>query len=283
VSSSDVFVTGLQKLGDDTFLLGIRWPATHIFYGPTTPDTHDPLLCLESMRQAVLVIAHVAFDIPTEFKFITHRKQFNFSPDGLRTAGTRPVDILVVATARDIRRRGRGVAGMLVELTGYRHGVQIGTAAYRWSTVTPAAYTRLRGEHTTATPTPRTGLAIVAPHLVGRQDEIDVMLSTTPHRRTWELHIAPEHPVLFDHRIDHVPGNGAIEAARQAALLILGQPSALPTKGDITFHRYIEFNKSCLVSANRLANTDDHTAAVHIHMEQNGNTSAEGTIELPYH
>src|SRR6266498_4055250 len=81
VTNQDVFVTQLRVLGHNTFQVGVRLPVSHIFYGPATPDTHDPLLFLEGMRQAVLLIAHVAFAIPSEFKFITHEKEFSISPD----------------------------------------------------------------------------------------------------------------------------------------------------------------------------------------------------------
>lgn len=279
VIGQDVFVTTLRVLGHNTFQVGVRLPGSHVFYGPTTPDTHDPLLFLEGMRQAVLLIAHVAFAIPSDFKFITHEKQFSVSPAGLRTDGNRPVDIQAIATAHDIRRRGRGFAGMRVDFACYRDGVQIGTVSYRWSCVSAAGYTRLRGEHKTAAPAPRDGLVLVAPQLVGRHDEIDVMLAETPTGRGWEFRIDPDHSVVFDHPIDHVPGNGTIEVARQAALLVLGQPNALPISSDFAFHHYIEYDKPCLVFAD-VVSTSGARSTVRIVLEQDGHIAAEGSIEL---
>jgi hypothetical protein len=279
VHDSDVFVTYLRVTGYNTFQVGVRWPGAHSFYGPVARGSHDPLLYLESIRQAGLLIAKVAFDIPTEFKFITHEKQFAISPDGLRTNGSGPVDLQITVTAHDIRRRGRGFAGMRFEFACHRDAVLVGTAAYRWSCVSAAGYARLRGEHGRAIPSPDCPGALVPPARVGRCDEIDVMVAETPGESRWLLHIDPGHPVVFDHPIDHVPGNGAVEVARQAALLAMGQPSALPLGGDFAFHHYIEFDQPCRVFADVVSSSGDRTT-VRVVLEQDGVIAAEGSFEL---
>src|SRR2546428_4079849 len=111
VSASEVFVTDLRVTGFNTFEVAARWPGSHDFYGPTTRYSHDPMLLIESMRQAGLMIAHVAFEVPGEFKFITHEKRFDIAPGGLYTDGDAAVDVVIAVTAHDIRRRGRGFAG----------------------------------------------------------------------------------------------------------------------------------------------------------------------------
>ena len=279
-NSPDVFVTDLRVTGFNTFQVGVRWPAAHNFYGPTTHHGHDPLLFLESVRQAGLLIAHVAFEIPTEFKFITHEKQFGISPAGLRTSGGEAVDTVITVTAHDIRRRGRGFAGMRFEFTCTRDGEPIGTAAYRWSCVSAAGYARLRGEHRTAAPASRAGLDLVAPRLIGRRDPIDVMLANRTAGPGWELCIDPNHPVVFDHPIDHVPGNAAIEAARQAALLVFGRPTALPVEGEFSFQHYLEFDSPCLVFAALDGISATGASTARIVLEQDGHTAAEGSFGL---
>ena len=278
VVSDDVFVNDLRVLGHNKFEVGIRLPAAHIFYGPATTRVHDPLLFLESVREAILLIANVAFAIPPEYKYITHEKEYSVSVDGLRTDGNRPVDLVGIGTAVDIRRRGRGFAGMRTEFTCYRDGVRIGTAAYRWSCVSAAGYARLRGERKSAAPASREGVAVVAPELVGRRSEIDVMLAETP--RGLELCIDPAHPVVFDHPIDHVPGNGAVEVARQAALLAIGKPHAVPTRCEFSFEHYIEFDSPCLVRPTVERVRPDGTSVVRVLFEQGGNTAASSTLEL---
>jgi hypothetical protein len=280
VCSPDVFVTDLRVTDFNTFQVGVRWPAAHGFYGPITHRSHDPLLFLESLRQAGLLIAHVAFDIPAEFKFITHEKEFDISPAGLRTNDDRPVDLVITVTAHDIRRRGKGFAGMRFEFVCFRDGVQVGTAAYRWSCVSAAGYARLRGVHRDAVPALDDGCVPVRPELVGRRESIDVMLATVPGSPGWLLRIDPDHPVVYDHPIDHVPGNGAIEVARQAALLVLGQPNALPIRGEFAFLHYIEFDKPCTVLGEVERTGADRATAVRILLEQDGHTAGQGVLEL---
>lgn len=281
VNGSDVFVTDLRVTGFNTFQVGVRWPASHGFFGPATPNSHDPLLFLESVRQAGLIIAHLAFEIPREFKFITHEKQFGITPAGLRTNGTEPVDVLMVVTAHDIRRRGKGFAGMLFEFKCFRDGIHVGSAAYRWSCVSAAGYARLRGRRTRSTPSETTISVPVAPHRIGRTDDVDVMLAETPGARGWLLRMDPQHPVVFDHHpIDHLYGNVAAEVARQAAQLVLDEPHALPIRGEFLLQRYIEFDTPCMVFADRAGVCNDGATSVRIAFEQDGQIAAEGTLEM---
>jgi hypothetical protein len=279
VYDQDVFTTNVRVLSYNTFQVGVRWPGTHSFYGPVTPDTHDPLMFLESVRQAGLLVAHVAFDIPRDFKFIIHETQFSVSPAGLRTDGRQPVDVQMIVTAHDVRRRGRGFAGMRFEFACMRDGVRVASARYVWSCVSAAGYDKLRGAHRTAMPPSRVGSVLVAPRRVGRLDELDVMLAESADESVWVACIAPDHPSVYDHHFDHVPGTGAFEVARQAALLAAGRPAALPVGGDFAFHHYIEFDKLCLVSADVVSCSGERTT-VRIVFEQEGVTVAAGTFEL---
>ncbi|HEV2780665.1 MAG TPA: ScbA/BarX family gamma-butyrolactone biosynthesis protein [Actinophytocola sp.] len=280
-AGSEVFVTGLRVTGHNTFEVGARWPGSHSFYGPITRDSHDPMLLVECLRQAGLLIAHVAFEVPIDFMFITHEKRFAVLPAGLRTAGTQPVDILINVTAHDIRRRGRGFAGMLFEYRCFRDGMPIARAAIRWSCVSAAGYARLRGEHLNATSPPVTGCRMVTPELVGRRHRRDVVIAHEPERRrAWRVRLDPDHPVIFDHSVDHVPGMAAVEAARQAALIVVGRPHALPVAGDFSLHRYVEFDEPCLVHANLDDGIEGGLAVVRVVLEQGGHTAAEGTLEM---
>ena len=280
VHDDDVFVTNVRVLGYNTFQVGVRWPGAHSFYGPVAPGTHDPLMFLESVRQAGLLLAHVAFDIPINFKFVIHEKQFSVSPAGLRTDGSRPVDVQLVVTAHDIRRRGRGFAGMRFDFACMRDGVQVAFARYLWSCVSAAGYDKLRGDYRTATPPARDGQVLVAPQRVGRSDELDVMLAESPDDQGWLLCIAPDHPAVYDHHFDHVPGIGAVEAARQAAQLALGRPGAMLVTSDLSFEHYIELNQPCLVRAEMDGESADGGTAVRIVFEQGGRTAAHGLFEM---
>jgi len=280
-SASEVFITDLRVTGFNTFLVGTRWPGSHSFYGPTTRHSHDPMLLLESLRQAGLLIAHVAFEVPIDHKFITHEKRFDIAPEGLRTNGSKPVDVLVEVTAQDIRRRGRGFAGMLFEYRCLRDGREIATAAIRWSCVSAAGYARLRGDHHEVEPGSIGDSPGVAPALVGRGSARDVMISDTPGGEGFVLRLDPTHPVVFDHPVDHVPGMAAVEAARQAAMVLLGQSRALPIRGDLALSHYVEFDRPCLIRVEPDgASTVAGASVVRVVLEQDGHVAASGTLEL---
>jgi hypothetical protein len=279
-NASDVFVTNLRVIGFDTFEVSARLPGSHTFYGPSG-GTHDTLLLLETARQAGLLVSHVVYDIPRKFKFITNDKQFHTTPGGLRTAaGDEPVDLVLTLTSHDIKRRGRRVGGMRTEVACRRDGELIGTATYRWSCVSDAAYVKLRGEYKDAVPPSREGAAVVRPELVGRTREVDVLLAETATGRGWELCVDPAHDVIYDHVIDHVPGNAVVEAARQAALLAVGRPDAVPVSGEFAFAHYLEFDAPCLVSAEVVGETADGSVGVRFVLEQKGRSAVDGVMQL---
>jgi len=278
VYGRDVFVTNLRVLEGDTFEVTASWPAEHAFYGPRAGG-HDPLLFLETFREAILLVAHVAFQVPRENKFITHDKQFAVAPTGLRADCAEPVDVVFRLTAHDVKRRGRTVAGMRMDGECFRDGVRIGGGTYRWSCVTPAVYKRLRGDYLTAEPANVTDRELIPPHLIGRTQDVDVMLAGMADESSWDLRQDPTHPVVYDHTVDHVPGNGCIEAARQAALLALGCSEATVVGGNFTFFRYLEFDAPCVVSAQHIGEADG-VSTVQVVFTQNDGTSIDGMFDL---
>jgi len=277
INSSDVFVTQLAQLEENRYQVGVRWPGTHSFYRPASSRLHDPLLFLESVREAGVLIAHAGYEIPFDYKFLARDKRFRVeSLEGLRTNGSDPVDVTLVVTAKDIQRRARSYAGMLFEVECFRDGTRIGTAAYRWSCVTGAVYTRLRGRYRDAVPEAPVGSNPVNHELVGRCAPIDVMLAEAAGENTWLLRVDPDHGVVYDHPMDHVPGNAIIEAGRQAALLASGKPDGIPWGGELDFHRYIEFDQPCTVTAKPVPGT----TTVRLAFNQGGVRMADGSLDL---
>jgi hypothetical protein len=275
----DVFVDSLRVTGPSHFQVSARWPATHDFYGPVR-GLHDPLLLLETVREALFVVCHTAYDIPRDTSYITHEKQFDVNLAGLGTAVDGDVELMVDVTAHDIKRRGRAIAGMRLECVCYRDGMPIGNVTYRISMASSAVYNRLRGDHRAAKPALACDTPPVAPRTVGRTQDIDVLLTDAPDGRSWHLRIDPTHPVIFDHVIDHVPGNAAVEAARQAAYLTLGRPDAVLLSGAMTFDRYIEFDTPCLVVGEQIAEAADGVRTVKVGFVQDDKVMAEGTFQL---
>jgi hypothetical protein len=269
---SEVFLTDLRVTDEATFQVGAQWPRDHSFFRLASAKHHDPMLLAETIRQAALVIAHRVFDVPHEWKFLSHETNYSVSPAGVEM-GPRPADILLSVTCQEIKRRGTAVTGAHMEIGCYREGEWIGSGEVRWSCVSPAAYKRLRGARDVSAldidlPYP------VVPRAVGRERARDVVLSPMTTSNTWQLRYDLNHPVLFDHPVDHVPGMVLMEAARQAAMLKAGRTDVLPIGCRFTFDKYVELAKPTVVTALSSG------MGVKVVFDQDGHRVAHGTIDM---
>ncbi|MBB4689038.1 ScbA/BarX family gamma-butyrolactone biosynthesis protein [Amycolatopsis jiangsuensis] len=276
---SEVFVTDLNIVSSGRFEVGAQWPRWHGFFGPRTGSVHDPLLYLETIRQAAILITHRAYGVPLSHSFISDSKSYTLDAAGMATEGS-PVEVVLQATAHDVTYRGKHLGGTRLEFGCFRDGVLIGTASESGRIVSPAVYRRLRGDHFAATPFQAPRLSTVEPQLVGRDRREDVLLAATPEPGTWLVRADPEHPVLFDHSVDHLPGMVVLEAARQAALLTIGEPHALPVRAEFSFSSYLEFDAECRVVTDELEPDSDGARVVRVALEQNGRAAATGTLAM---
>lgn len=276
---SEVFVTDMNVVAEGRYQVGAQWPRRHNFFGPRTKQSHDPMLYLETCRQAVLLVAHRAYGVPLNSNFVSRAKNFSIEAAGLATEG-RPVDIVLDIATSNVRQRGQGVGGMRFDFDCYRDGSHIGSASEGWRCVSPSVYRRIRGDHFAATPFQATTLPTVDPALVGRDRAEDVLLAETSLHNVWSLQFDPDHPVLFDHPVDHVPGMVMIEGARQAALLMVGEPRALPVRADFDFDTYVEFDEPCLVIADEDQDAPEGTRVINVTFQQDGTTVASGSLEM---
>jgi hypothetical protein len=107
-----------------------------------------------------------------------------------------------------------------------------------------------------------------------------VLVAETDRPDIWALQFDPDHPVLFDHPVDHVPGMVLMEGARQAALLTVRHPEALPLRALFTFTKYIEFDEPCLITAKETAPARDGARVVRVTARQGDETVASGTLDM---
>ncbi|MDQ2583528.1 ScbA/BarX family gamma-butyrolactone biosynthesis protein [Saccharothrix yanglingensis] len=276
---SEVFVTDMNILGPDRFEVGAQWPRRHTFFGPRTEASHDPMLYAETCRQAGLLIAHRAYGIPLGHNFLLDHKTYSVDEGGLATVG-RPVDVTMRVSAHEVKYRSKDVAGMRLDFECFRDSHRIGTMSERWRCVSSSVYRRVRGDHFAATPFQAKVLPTVDPALVGRERPEDVLVARTDAPGTWSLQFDPDHAVLFDHGVDHVPGMVLSEGARQAALLTVDDPYALPVHTDFRFLKYVEFDQECLLLAVEEPSAEAGTRVVRVTLEQNGATAALGTLAM---
>ncbi|MEJ8645421.1 ScbA/BarX family gamma-butyrolactone biosynthesis protein [Streptomyces sp. MS1.HAVA.3] len=268
---SEVLLTGWRPVAPDEYVVTAQWPRAHSFY---TPDGghHDPLLLAESVRQAIPLLSHVAYDVPFGHRQIWDTFSYSTNPEAL-VVGSVPADIVLHIRCSGIARRGRRLAGLTMHVTATRDGEYLGTAEAGFTNQPEAVYQRLRGRNADLDQVAARVIPLpLTPRRVGRDRFHDVVLSPTSSTRRTQLRADINHPILFDHPVDHAPGMLLLEAVRQAAYC-----SAFPRRGVLTamemrFFRYAELNSPCWIETTPAAEgataTDRHP--VRVLARQNG-------------
>ncbi len=159
------------------------------------------------MRQTIPLLSHVAYEVPFGHRQIWDTFSYSTNPGSL-AVGSAPADIALHIRCSGISRRGRRLAGPTMHVTATRDGVLLGTAEAGFTNQPEAVYQRLRGGNadldevaarTIPLPPPLT------PRRVGRDRFHDVVLSPTSSTRRAQLRADVNHPILFDHPVDHAP------------------------------------------------------------------------------
>ncbi|MER6101161.1 ScbA/BarX family gamma-butyrolactone biosynthesis protein [Streptomyces sp. NPDC001832] len=264
--AEDVFPTGWTPQTDTQFSVSARWPRAHRFFAPAG-RYQDPLLIAETMRQTTMLLGHAAFDVPLGDQFVMWELAYVSEPDQL-LLGEAPWDITVDVSCSRIRRRGRSIGSMRVELLLHRLGTVLARGGGRISCTSAKVYDRLRGDRVIGAPIPL--LPAVAPAEVGRTDERDVVLAPGPQRGVWQLRLDTRHPTLFARPNDHVPGIVLLEAARQAAIAVTPGHDFLPASVKTDFLRYVELDRPCWIEARPVPAGDRTTTRVHVSAIQDG-------------
>ncbi|ASU78787.1 hypothetical protein CDG81_11415 [Actinopolyspora erythraea] len=276
-ANTEVLVTSYGERDENDFVLGAQLPRAHALYGAVA-GTHDPLLFVEAVRQAGLVVGHMGFGVPYGHQFIMDTLKYWVEPEALRLTDT-PAHIVLEIRCENVKRRGKNFAGADMHVRGYRDGVFVGGATLPYSCISPAAYARLRSgcddfadiSDQAELPDP------LSPQQVGRNCPSDVLLAPSSHERTWLLRDGRTHPVLFDHPVDHVPGMTAMEAIRQAVRAEFCPETVVPVEMETHFHSYIELGEPCFVRLHGESRTEH---AVRVTLEQGDRTAVDSTVRV---
>ncbi|WP_306470451.1 ScbA/BarX family gamma-butyrolactone biosynthesis protein [Actinomadura litoris] len=225
-SLAEVFLTDSRQVDEDTYAVAAFLPRSHAYYGDhlLTPAAYDPMLLLEACRQGAILGAHRHYDVPLDHKFILTHMRIRIERPELLTVGAKPRRVtMTVTTSRRIRDdRITGIDyAMRLEIAGF----EFGSAAIGMRFKSPEGYMALRLRNrdgallrSTSVPPEQSPGAPVAPHLVGRMLPDNVVLCDAKAERSGAsavLRLAANHPSLFDHPQDHIPGMVLAEAARQ--------------------------------------------------------------------
>jgi 2-oxo-3-(phosphooxy)propyl 3-oxoalkanoate synthase len=266
---SEVFVTDIRtvaELSEAELSGGRAWvtaqlPLSHAYYSDDAQELapFDPLLLLETCRQAAICGTHAHAGIPVGTNIIVGTFTLELDPARLTALipGPRPGELAVdTEFVGKPTRKGR-LRNVGVEQRLYLGGVPVGRHSMQVMMLTAAQYEALRqaGRATPAPWTtdyagkPREGLA--DPGSVGRVHPRNVVLADpVVSGGGVSARLAPDftNRAMFDHDYDHLPAMVLAEAGRQLVRLA-GPPDVRVTGLTARFARFAELDAPVLVSA----------------------------------
>jgi hypothetical protein len=274
---SEVLLTDWRQQGVNVFVCAAQWSRSHSFYR-IRQGRHDPLLLAETLRQVGLLLCHEAYQMYPEYRFLMERMVYDADFDGLK-AGRAPAEIVLVVRVHPSARRTPAACALRMEVEFLRGKDVIGRGMGWVRCLTLPLYQRIRSPRCPRVAGRDQQPPPVPPAHVGLLDTEDVVLGHSRHPGEWPLRILTDHPVLFDHPLDHVPGMLVLEGMSQASRAILGWPQAALTTCDITFSRFIDLDVPSSVRATVRQHTAT-SAGLRLELTQAGHTAAQGSGTL---
>ncbi|WP_055489762.1 ScbA/BarX family gamma-butyrolactone biosynthesis protein [Streptomyces sp. TP-A0356] len=275
-----VLVTGVERRGGGRFRVPARWPGGHRFCGPSADGGSDPQLVCETMRQAGILVGHVGYGIPQDHSFVMNELSHAVDWGELTPtdSGTR---LTVDVECRDVLRRGRTVLGIKGTMLLHRDDRQVGSGTFAYRCISPAVYERLRGRARSSQDPALSALpAALDAYAVGRVRGRDVVLAAGGLPGTFLLRADRDHPVLYDHPLDHVPGMAVIEGMRQAARFASGLRGAQNPRIEAEFAHYVEHDAPCFITTGAVRERSGGLLDVPVHVRQREQEVARGLISL---
>ncbi|MFD4864815.1 ScbA/BarX family gamma-butyrolactone biosynthesis protein [Streptomyces sp. NPDC058412] len=271
-SLAEVFLTGCDRICDDTFSLTGQWPRAHTFFTSADGRGHDPVQAGETIRQVGLYLCHAVYGVPLGHNVLLWSLDFTSRPEQLRI-GRGPSELDMTARCTDFIWKGSRFSGFL-QVDIHRDGQLAASGTARFTCVAPSTYRRLRGDRGHAGLTrPLARRTPVPAACAGRLVPFDVVLAPADRPGRWLLNPDLDHPILFEHANDHHPGMVLVEAARQAACGLHLPGTFTPTGLSTEFHQYAELDAPCWVDATVVA-----PGRVEITGHQNGSTVFTSTV-----
>lgn len=240
-----LLVTGWERRSDREVVLGVRWPAVQ------GDLPYDPRVLAQTVRQTGLVVAHAVHEVPLRHQTMLSTLDFAIAP-GLRVPRGQTSNLDVHVTVRGGGGGRRGMSALHMTFRVLSGGDQVAGAESEFTWISERVYARIRGARrdlawgSWEVPPP------VDAGLVGRATPGEVMLAAGDRPHRWLLRNDPGDRLLFDHPVDHVPGLALLEAADQAARALRAPAPFAPTAIEASYQRYVEFDRPCWITADRL-------------------------------
>ncbi|AZM55304.1 gamma-butyrolactone biosynthesis protein [Streptomyces sp. WAC 01529] len=233
-SIAEVFVTDGCRVSDSRFSVAAQWPRDHALYHPDEQGFSDPMLFAETIRQAMLYVAHEHFEVPIGHRFVGRDLSFEITdPAALRIVGV-PVPVVLETEWTWEEGRPRGAR---LDVRLFAGAKLCGSGTIRVYVMDDRRYGLLRrmawgGEAPPAPAAVRAAAApLVPPRRVGRLRWKDCVLERCWPDGDWQLRLDRDHAVLFDHPTDHVPLMVLMEGFRQLGHLCVHETVEEPLGG----------------------------------------------------
>lgn len=224
----EAFLTDAVQTATYGFVAAALLPAAHPHYaGHTGPSRDlDPMLLLESARQAETYAAHAMFGVEPDARFVLRNWSAEFATR-LPHMADGPAELLITAVTGKPRLVRDRIRGLDYEMELWLSGTRAGRVRMEVGYVSAAAYRIIRSRKHPGPLPSSDGLAPpngspVAPVRVGRVRATDTLLldaAAGERTVTARLRVPADNPSLFDHAQDHIPAMVLVEAARQLAAL----------------------------------------------------------------
>jgi hypothetical protein len=287
----EVFPTDILAV-EDRYLVAVQPPRFHGYFADTMQDYYDPLLMIEAARQAGVLASHRFFGVSTDNAFIFGSMSFwTVDLEQLRI-GPWPARYVYELTRREAPATPLGLDPLRFDITGWLDDAPVLSGWGEGFFIPRSTYAGLRAmSGGTADIAEAISRHLENPlptpadlDLVGRVNPRNVVVTTPvvtvngPTVETvCEVIVDPNHPGLFDHPQDHVPGMVLLEGLRQSAVasaaLLSGQDGRtfildrLSTK----FSRFAELGEPLYC---RTTFTAGRYEAARLTLEQGGETLA---------
>ena len=246
---AEVFVTDSRRLDGDTFEVAAQLPRGHVML---EDRTYDLPIILEACRQTGVLISHRHLDVPMDQAFIMQRLTLDVADPSVLRQGDEPARMMIRVDA-DLHRSKSG------RIQGYDFRGELFLGGEPFGVSSGALFFLRRKDYEAMRAAGREALDIdraaqprpvaCPPEAVGRRDPRNAVISDPVPRREggWTATVVADrsHPHLFDHPLDHLPGNLLIEAARQLAVASVARDGGLDPASLVPRSLTSEFNQFC--------------------------------------
>ena len=229
---SEVYLTESARLQDGSFSVQGQWPRRHHFFR-VEEERVDLVLAAETLRQATILVAHRYYSVPLGQSFLMGRLEVHLLENQWSTEES-PTDFELVVTVDNVRGRTLGPSALRTTVSFSVCGHVFATGVGELQILDPRLYARMRPTSTRSDHLPPSDRFDERAWLRG----VSLAPLEAHGHPSWIMNIDVQHPVFFDHPLDHVPGMVVIEAVRQAHAL-----SGSPLRAfDGRFHSFLDLD-----------------------------------------